>query len=158
MQGNLAISYARLGRDDDVLRMRRDVYSGWLKLEGREHELTLVAANNYASSLNELARFEEAKGLLRRMLRVARRVRGESHGCTLKMRTIYATSLLEDPAATLCDLREAVETFEDAARIARRVFGGAHPLPSVIEHNLRNSRSALRAREAGKSVVFEKPK
>jgi hypothetical protein len=157
VQGNLAISYAKLGRDDDVLRMRRDVYSGWLKLEGREHELTLVAANNYASTLIHLKRPQEAKGLLRRLLPVAQRVLGESNGSTLKMRTFYAASLFENPDATLDDLREVVETFEDAARIARRVFGGAHPLVSTIEHNLRISRTARDAREAGKSVVFAEP-
>ena len=43
--------------------MRRDVYSGCLRLHGEEHENTLVAASNYASSLC-LKRFEEAKALL----------------------------------------------------------------------------------------------
>ena len=41
--------------------MRRDVYSGRLKLDGEEHKYTLIAANNYSSSLNSLERFEEAK-------------------------------------------------------------------------------------------------
>ena len=48
---------------------------------------------------------------------------------------------------TLDDLREAVETFEDVARIARRVLGNAHPLTSQIEQDLRKSRAALAARE-----------
>ena len=39
-------------------------------------------------------------------------------------------------------------TLEDAARIARRVFGGAHPTVADIEISLRNSRRALRDREA----------
>jgi len=55
--------------------------------------------------------------------------------------------LYNDTGATLDDLREAVTTFEDAGRIARRVLGGAHPLTLVIEENLRNARAALRARE-----------
>ncbi len=76
---------------------------------------------------------------------------------TDKMRTFYAASLFENPDATLDDLREVVETFEDAARIARRVFGGAHPLVSTIEHNLRISRTTRDAREAGKTVVFAEP-
>ena len=49
-----------------------------------------------------------------------------------------------DPDATLSDLREAVTTLEDAERIARRVFGGAHPLTKGIEGDLR---AALRARD-----------
>ena len=53
----------------------------------------------------------------------------------------------EDPAATLDDLREAVTTLEDAERIARRVFGGAHPITVDIKANLRHSRAILGARE-----------
>jgi len=49
------------------------------------------------------------------------------------------------PSATLDDLREAVTTFEDTERTARRVFGGAHPLVMTIETSLRNAR-ARRAR------------
>ena len=67
---------------------------------------------------------------------------------TLRMRWIYAEVLYLDPGATLHDLREAVETLADAERIARRVFGGAHPLKEGIECELKKSRAALRAREA----------
>ena len=35
-----------------------------------------------------------------------------------------------------------------AERIARRVLGGSHPLTTGMEENLRDSRAALRAREA----------
>ena len=52
-----------------------------------------------------------------------------------------------DDCATLDDLRESVETLEDAERIARRVFGGAPPLTKGIEGDLRQARAALRARE-----------
>ena len=79
---------------------------------------------------------------------VARRVLGESHDLTLRMRWIYAGALYLDPGATLHDLREAVETLADAERIARRVFGSAHPLTEGIECELKKSRAALRAREA----------
>ena len=79
---------------------------------------------------------------------VARRVLGEGHLITLTMRWCYAESLYKDDAATLDDLREAVTTLEEAERIARRVFGGAHPLTVEMEESLRDSRAALRAREA----------
>ena len=65
------------------------------------------------------------------------------------MRSVYAHSLYGDPAATLDDLREAVTTLEETARIARRVLGGAHPLTVDIELALRNARVVLREREAG---------
>ena len=65
----------------------------------------------------------------------------------MKMKWNYAMALYRDPGATLDDLREAVTTLEDAARIARRVLGGAHPTTTGIEGALRNARAALRARE-----------
>ena len=58
-----------------------------------------------------------------------------------------------DPGAALDDLREAVTTFEDAERTARRVLGGAHPLLVDAEHHLRKSRAALRARETPPTIA-----
>ena len=52
-----------------------------------------------------------------------------------------------DASATLDDLREAVTTFEEIERTARRVLGGAHPTTMGIEDELRNARATLRARE-----------
>jgi hypothetical protein len=118
-----------------------------LKLSGEEHRSTILAANNYAFSLAELKRFEEARSLSRRMLPVARRVLGESDEITLKMRRAYATALYYDEGATLDDLREAVTTLEDVERIARRVFGGSHPFTTATEAILQNARDILRARE-----------
>ena len=118
-----------------------------MKLNGEENDGTFKAANNYADSLNRLERFKEAKALLRKVIPVARRVLGDAHRLSLKMRWIYAEALYEDPDATLDDLREAVTRLEDAKRIARRVFGSSNPIARGIEHDLQNSRAALRARE-----------
>ena len=63
------------------------------------------------------------------------------------MRINYAEALYKDDDATLDDLREAVTTLEDAGRIARRVFGGTHPLTTGIEGELQDARAVLRARE-----------
>ena len=147
-QGNLASTYRRLGQLERALQMQRDAYSGWVKLNGEENEETLRAVLNYADSLTSLERFEEAKALLRRTVPVARRVLGENHEDTLRLKWIYATALCRDDAATLDDLREAVTTLEDTERTARRVLGGAHPTTMGIEENLRESRQMLRAREA----------
>ena len=66
---------------------------------------------------------------------------------TLKMRSNYATALYLNPGATLNHLREAVTTFEETGRIARRVLGGAHPLVVDIGLTLQRARAGLRARE-----------
>jgi len=148
VQGNLAITYKKFGRNEEALRLRQEVYSGRLKLNGAENERTFIAANNYADSLRGLLHFEEAKALLRRTVPTVRRVRGEGHKLTLNLRWLYARALYDDPSATLDDLREAVTTLEDTERTARRVLGGAHPTTKGIEAEIRLSRAALCAREA----------
>ena len=93
-----------------------------------------------------LGRFVEARYLLRKTMPMARR-HGEDHRLTLKMQSFYAQMLYEDPAASLDDLRESVTTFEDTARTARRVLGGAHPLTVNTEDQLQDARAALAARD-----------
>ena len=147
VQGNLAMTLESLGRLESALEIKRDVYTSRLKLNGKEHYDTIRESNNYADTLVIVERFEEARSLMRKMMPVARRVLGENHDLMLMMRWAYARALYEDPGATLDDVREAVTTLEDSERIARRVFGGAHPLTEDIETCLRFSRAALRARE-----------
>jgi hypothetical protein len=146
VQTCLANSHARLGRYEQASKMLRDVYSGRVRLNGEEHEETLRAAYNYSLSLGGHERYQEAKTLLLKTIPVARRVLGECDRLTLKMRSNYARALYEDDA-TLDDLRKAVTTLEDAERIARRVFGAAHPLVEGLEGDLQDARAALRARE-----------
>ncbi len=146
-QNNLAMNYEKLGRLEDALRLKRDVYSGSMKLSGEEDESTLLAASNYATSLLGLKRLEEANALLRKTLPVARRVLGDGHDVTLRVRTIYAVAFFDDPDATLDNRREAVATLEDTVRIARRVLGGTHPLTVQIEDIKQRSREVLSTHE-----------
>jgi hypothetical protein len=154
-QSNLAITYGKLGRAEEALRMRGDTYSRWLRLEGEEHMHSLQAGNNYASTLVDTKRDEEAKALLRKTIPVARRVLGDNHETTLMMRKIYAKALCRDPNATLDDMREAVNTLEEVERTARRVLGGAHPLTVEIEGTLRASRAVLRPHEGDVESIRE---
>jgi hypothetical protein len=146
-QNNLAATYARLRHFEQALRLKRDVYSGYVKLYGEDHRYTLEAANNLVTSLLHAHLFEEAKSLLLKTMPVARRTLGENDETTLRFRANYAEALCKDPAATLDDLREAVTTLEEIERTARRVLGGAHPITKSIETSLRKARAALRARE-----------
>ena len=148
VQCNLAVTYEKLGRHEEALQMKRDVYSGRLKLYGEEHRETVRDAFNYAVSLVRLKRFEEARSLLRKNLPVLRRVARDSSEVSIRMRALYAQSLYHDAAATLDDLREAATTLEDTVQIARRVFGGAHPTTEEMEVAVRDARTILRAREA----------
>jgi len=146
-QGNLANTYAELGRLEEALSMRQDVHAGNLKLYGEEHAATLQEADNYANDLLRLQRFEEARSLLRKTMPVARRVLGESNEITLRVRSLYAQALYRDEGATLDDLREAVATLEEIERTTRRVLGAAHPTTTIIAHHFRAARAALAARE-----------
>ncbi len=67
-------------------------------------------------------------------------------GCSAG-RSALTKALYKDDGATADDLREAIQTLEDAEPIARRVLGGSHPLVASIEQSLLDSRAALRARE-----------
>ena len=60
----------------------------------------------------------------------------------------YALALYSDDDATLNDVREAMDTFEDTARSSRRVLGSAHPTTGWVEAALRNARAELHTREA----------
>ena len=144
-QSNLAMTYGRLGQHERAIHIERDVYSGRLKLHGKEHRATLLAANNYAWGLFHLERFKEIKALMRKMTPVARRTLGEGNATTLRMRWIYAIALRDDDGATLDDLREAVTMLEDAERIARRFLGSANPVTPGIEESLLRARAALSA-------------
>ena len=146
-QANLAITYENLGRLEEALRLKRDVYTGFSRVFGEEHANTLQAANNYAWGLLGARRFEEAKAFMRKMLPVARRVSGDDDENTLRMRLNYAGALCQDPGATLDDLREAVATLEDMERTARRVLGGARPLTKSLGNALHESRAILADRE-----------
>ena len=147
MQTNLALAYGKLRRMEDSLRIRQDVYSGRLKLNGEEHGKTLTAANNYAISLVRGQRIEEAKSLLRKTIPVAQRILRDGDATMLQMRWNYARALCMDTGTTLDDLREAVTTLEETERIAQHVLGAVHPTTVGIERDLQISRAMLRARE-----------
>ena len=147
-ESNLALMYRALGRDEQALRLKRDVYYGYVKLLGEEHEETLLVAENYALSLIDLRRFEEAKALLRKTILVAQRVQGKTDARTLKLQATHATALYSDDGATLDDVREAVMTLAETASTMRRVLADAHPNVAVVQATLRESRAVLRARES----------
>ena len=132
---------------EQALRLREDVYSGTLRLHGDEHRDSLMEANSYAYSLITLKRFAKAKTLLRKTLPVGRRILGDTHEYTFRIRSLYAEALYKDDGATLDDLREAVATLVEIEPIARRVLGTENPVTLSIVDDLQVARAALRARE-----------
>ena len=155
VQGNIANSYNALGRSEETLRMKRDVYMGFLRLYGEEDKDALREAANYAVDLLHLQRFKEARSVLRKMVPVARRVLGDRHEITMHMRWNYSDALYRADDATLDDLREAVTILEETERTARRVLGGSYPLTTVIESVLRVARVTLAARDGDLESLSE---
>ena len=75
--------------------MQREVYSGRVKLDGEEHKNDPHSSQQLRElSLVGLERYQEAKSLMRKMMPVARRVLGESHDVTLRMRRTLAIGAL----------------------------------------------------------------
>ena len=78
------------------------------------------------------------------------RVRAAEHAprdpCRLLERRYRLVEIVERGAGVL--------VIEEIEPIARRVLGIAHPLAAVIQSELQKARGLLRAREAGKNVVF----
>lgn len=115
---------------------------------GEESSGTIREASNLVSLLNDLQRYEEAKALMHKTIPVTRRVLGENQEMTLRMRMHYGRALYGDDAATLDDLREAVETLEETKQITQRVLGNAHPVTRLVGEFLEKARVALGARSA----------
>jgi len=112
-QSSLASAYNSLGRHEQSMRVRQDLYTKCLSLYGEEHAHTLGEANNLVSSLGILKRYREASSILRKTMPVARRALGDDSKTTLGMRKMYAQILYGAEAATLEDLREAVTTLDE---------------------------------------------
>ena len=134
-ESNIAGTYENLGRLEDALQRKRDVYSGWLKLNGEEHESTLQAADNYALSLLDLERFKEAKKVLRKVIPVATRVLGIEHDLTLCIREDLCRASL-DGDSSVKEKRKALRTLEDTVGIMRRVLGPQHPTTQRVQESL----------------------
>ena len=114
-----------------------------MKLHGEEHCATLLAANNYASSLLTQERFEEAKSLLRKTMPVARRVLGNEHNLTLSLCEDLSRATLLDGDSSAEEVREAVRALEDTLGVWRRVLGPQHPNTQRVQQNLEAYREAF---------------
>ena len=144
MQGNISCTYQVLGRFEQALSMRRDVYNGGLKIHGEHHEETITAAGNYAITCINLERFEEAKSLLRKIMPVSQRVHGTEHMRTISLREDLARAMLDDRDSSLVEIREALETLEEILGVMQRVMGASHPETRRVQQHLKAYRDYFR--------------
>ena len=143
-QSNLAISYQRLGRHEEALRIEREVYARRSALYGRDNESTLISAGNLASTLvDDLQQFDEARAFLRDRIPEAMRVCGKDHDITFKMQRMYAQSLYENDGASREDVTAAIAQLEDIDRRQTRIYGAAHPQTRSTRRRLAEARAKL---------------
>ena len=127
LQGNLADTYHSAGRLEKALRVRRDVFSGFMMSLGDSNEHTIIAALNLSTSLTDTGRFAEARAFMPDQMALAKRILGSDHPLTLDFQWGWARALLKDVDVTAEQLAEAASTLEKALKIAQRVLGHEHP-------------------------------
>ena len=144
-KGNLANCLKSVGRHVEALRLRRDVYDGFLALFGRAAEPTLLNAVNLASSLIDVENFDEAIPFLREQVLVANQAFGPDHIRALDLAGWLSEALRRNPDATRADLRESESIILDVLQRERRVLGPAHPYTKTSERALSFVRKQLAA-------------
>ena len=146
MQGNIANSYQGLGRLEEALHLRREVYARRSALHGLNSEDTLISAANLAATLvDTLQHFDEARAFLQDRIPEAIRVLGKNHDITFRMQRMYAQCLYRNGGASRSDLTEAVAKLEDLDRRQTRIYGAGHPQTGSTRARLAEARAKLRA-------------
>ena len=148
VQGNLACTYAELGHLEKALSMERDVYSGRLKLNGKEYEGTLQAALNLSTSLVDTGNFAEARAFTRKQMKLATRVLGSDHPITFDFQWGYSRAFTLDKGVSADQLIEVAATLEKTLKTAQRVLGREHPDTFNIRGELAFARKEIARRGA----------
>ena len=140
---NLANCHCDLGRDDEALALRREVYAGMVAVYGVSHERTILNGCNLGISLNNLALWDEALPLLRQLLPAARQLLGADNDVTLDIKLNLAHVLYNVPESSRDDLLEAETIMQGVVQRRRQVFGPAHPRTLLAERALSRARAKL---------------
>ena len=138
---NMALTLKLLGRSEESLAIKREVYEKRHLL--RSHHQALVATHNFCTALEDERLYAEARALLRETIPDARRTLGEEDDLTLRFRKRYATCLCRVDGASRNDIAEAMEILEDVDQRARRVFGPAYPYWADVPDWLEYARKRL---------------
>ena len=146
-KANLSACYEVLGRDEETLELRREV---WAYFEPQSPcQNKFLSAINLSVSLRNQGRCEEAKSLLRKVLPEALRLHGPDHDTTLVIRRALVRTVFQDPESSLAELRQAEADFSDVCRRARRIFGASHPESAACEWLMGQLKAKIAARDSG---------
>ena len=143
-QGNLANTYEKLRRYETALQMKRDVYSGSLRLNGPVHKSTLIRALNLSTSLVDSGKFAEARAFMPDQMKLAKRVLGFDHIVTLDFQWGYSRAFINDEDVSARELAEVVlPILGKAQETSQQVFGGKHPRTCNISQALTVTRKEI---------------
>ena len=140
-----------VGRLDEALCLRQDVYSERLKVTAKNMKRNLLAANNYADIPCQTKALEEAGTVAQKDVRRATRSRKFGRG-----HVPYEDKLREGALPRPrrhADSRGRPTTLEETERTARRVLGGAHRAAWLRHTARRASRAPRPGRGAGALVT-----
>ena len=142
-KNNTAVCYQNLGRHEEALGLRREVYAAFRVMLGESQEETLIAAHNLGLSFIKLKRFAEAKSTLLKPIADAQRTLGDDHATTLDLRDVFGEALSLNE-----EFDEATAIYEDIIKRSRRLLGAQHCETQRRERYLGQIRDflAIRAR------------
>ena len=131
-KSHIAGCYEQLGREDDLLNTRREVYLGMVELRGTSDYTTILAANQLMGALFKYDHSAEAMELLEKTIPQAERALGPDASVTLDLRWNYgylSFSELRPPWDERTRKKEAQikADLADLLQRKRRVLGSAHP-------------------------------
>jgi hypothetical protein len=142
-KANIAFSYEKLGRYEETLALRREVYAQAVAFKHPTDQI-IIYANNLAVSLKRAERYEEAKCFLReRIAEGFDRTLGANHISVIKLRWNYAGAFCDDDKASRDDVVKAVATFEELFSTTQRLLGKFHPTTKSAKAYLESGRSKL---------------
>jgi len=129
VQGNIASTLFDLGRYEEALVLKREIYSRLVATLGVSHQRTLLNGNNLANSLLSLELWVDGIALLRDLLPAARQLLGSNSNIALLISKNIALALDQSPEGTRDD-----PAFDSHATLRRRD-------PFQCQHRRRPARS-----------------
>jgi eukaryotic-like serine/threonine-protein kinase len=135
---NLAVSYNKLRRHADALKMREETLAAQKRVLGPDHQDTLTSMSNLAVSYAALNRPADALKLNEETLAIKKRVLPPDHPDTLQSMNNLALSF-----AALNRHADALKLHEETLAIRKRVLPPDHPDALTSMNNLANSYAAL---------------
>lgn len=135
-KGNLALIYSYQGDYDKALPILKSVTATLALLPNQKEDL-LVQQNNYAMTLIQLGRSQEAEPLLRQVLPETERSFGAKHLNTLRLKNNLAVALRD-----LKKFPEAEALFHEVAEVSQETGGLQNPLSLISQRQLALSHMA----------------